>query len=155
MRSILFIILYLIAFEISAQPEKLRKTHFNLENTLAIDGYDPVAYFNKSKALEGKKEFALTYLGIPYYFSSSENRDLFNSNPGKYEPQYGGWCAFAMGNSGEKVEVNPETFKVLNGKLYLFYNKFFNNTLNSWNKNEGGLTMQADEHWSNIVRTKR
>lgn len=152
MRSILFITLYLIAFENSAQPEKLRKAHYNLKNTLAIDGYDPVAYFIKSKALEGKKEFALTYLGITYYFSSSENRELFKRNPGKYEPQYGGWCAFAMGDSGEKVEVNPETFKVLNGKLYLFYNKFFNNTLNSWNKNEGKLKIQADEHWSNIAR---
>ncbi len=87
-----------------------------------------------------------------YYFSSASNRDLFKSQPDKYEPQYGGWCAYAMGSSGEKVEVDPETFRILEGKLYLFYNKFFNNTLNSWLKDEKKFKSQADANWFKIYR---
>ncbi|MGF1926199.1 MAG: YHS domain-containing (seleno)protein, partial [Bacteroidia bacterium] len=126
-----------------------RKKHFNIDKTaLAIDGYDPVAYFVSKKAIEGKKELSLTAEGITYYFSSVQNRDLFKANPSKYEPQFGGWCAYAMGENGEKVAIDPETFKVLNGKLYLFYNKYFNNTLKDWNKNEAQLKQKADQNWT-------
>ncbi|MBX9734303.1 MAG: hypothetical protein K2X37_09590 [Chitinophagaceae bacterium] len=82
-----------------------------------------------------------------YYFSSEKNAAIFKQSPAKYEPQYGGWCAYAMGATGEKVNIDPETFKVLNGKLYLFYNKFFNNTLKSWNKDEVSLKQKADASW--------
>ena len=68
-------------------------------------------------------------------------------NPLNYEPQYGGWCAYAMGKDGSKVEVDPETFKIIDGKLYLYYNKFFNNTLKSWNKDETNLKSRADLNW--------
>ena len=128
--------------------EALRKKHFNLEDGIAIQGYDPVAYFTANKAIKGKKEFALYHQGATYYFSSAANKDLFKANPSKYEPQYGGWCAYAMGAKGEKVNVDPETFKIMNGKLYLFYNKFFNNTLKDWNKDEKNLCMKADASWA-------
>jgi len=82
-----------------------------------------------------------------YRFASAANRDLFKASPARYQPQYGGWCAYAMGAKGEKVEVDPETFKIVDGKLYLFYNKFFNNTLKSWNKDEAGLKTKADVNW--------
>ena len=87
-----------------------------------------------------------------YYFSSQQNLNLFKANPSKYEPQFGGWCAYAMGNTGEKVEVDPETFKILNGKLYLFYNKLFTNTLKSWNKNENKLLNQANANWLKFTK---
>lgn len=74
-----------------------------------------------------------------YYFISKANKDEFLKNAAKYEPQYGGWCAYAMGANGEKVEIDPETFKIVDGKLYLFYHSFTNNTLNTWNKDEAGL----------------
>ncbi|WP_276485539.1 YHS domain-containing (seleno)protein [Paraflavitalea pollutisoli] len=131
------------------QETSQRKQQFNIEKTgLAIEGYDPVAYFTGNKAQEGKKEISMVYEGITYRFASPQNRDLFKANPAKYEPQYGGWCAYAMGAKGEKVEVDPETFKILNGKLYLFYNKFFNNTLKSWNKEENSLQTAADKNWT-------
>jgi YHS domain-containing protein len=126
----------------------LRKKHFNTsKNQLAISGYDPVAYFTQNKAVEGKKELAVVADGILYYFSSPQNKDLFKSSPAKYEPQFGGWCAYAMGANGEKVEVDPETFKIVNGKLYLFYNKYFNNTLKTWNKDETNLKAKAEANW--------
>src|SRR5258707_2189286 len=106
---------------------------------IAIEGYDPVAYFKQGKAIEGKKEFSATVDGASYHFFTPQNEALFKADPSKYQPQYGGWCAYAMGATGEKVEVDPETFKIIDGKLYLFYNKFFNNTLKSWNKDEANL----------------
>jgi len=58
-----------------------------------------------------------------------------------------------MGKSGEKVEIDPSTFKILNGKLYLFFNKYFNNTLKSWNKDEASLRTKADTNWQKILHS--
>jgi YHS domain-containing protein len=129
-----------------------RMKEFNLENAVAILGYDPVAYFNGGKAIEGKKDLAFTYQGVVYLFSSATNRELFKTTPEKYEPAYGGWCAYAMGATGEKVEVDPETFKIIDGKLYLYYNKLFTNTLKTWNKDEKSLKAKADSNWTKIFK---
>jgi YHS domain-containing protein len=132
--------------------ETLRKTHFNLENGLAVQGYDVVAYFKSAKALKGNSDFSLIYNGIRYQFASAENKESFRKDPLNYEPQFGGWCAYAMGSSGEKVEVDPETFKIVNSKLYLFYNQYFNNTLKDWNKNEATLKIKAEQHWLQLFK---
>ena len=126
--------------------------HFNLEKGLAINGYDPVAYFIQHKAVKGSQQFAVTDEGVTYNCSSAGNKELFLKEPKKYEPQYGGWCAYAMGASGEKVEVDPETFTISNGKLYLFYHTWVNNTLNKWNKDEMNLKANADKNWKNLYR---
>lgn len=132
---------------VKAQSD-MRKKQFNVSKSgLAIQGYDPVAYFLTNKAVEGKKELAVVADGITYYFSSIQNKELFKANPSRYEPQYGGWCAYAMGATGEKVEIDPETFKILNGKLYLFYHTWSNNTLTKWNKDEAALKVKADANW--------
>ena len=150
------LIMLLIAFvSISslAQIEAKRVVQFNLEkNKVAVQGYDVVSYFKQNKAVKGKKELAVNYEGVIYYFSSQTNIDTFKKSPASFEPQYGGWCAFAMGDSGDKVEVDPETFKILDGKLYLFYNAFFNNTLKSWNKDEVNLKKKADANWKNFIK---
>jgi YHS domain-containing protein len=132
------------------QNEPLRKKHFNLEGNLAIEGYDPVAYFLQGKAIKGNKDLTVTQQGVLYYFSSLANKEEFKKNPAKYEPQYGGWCAYAMGAENEKVNVDPKTFKIVDGKLYLFYNRFFNNTLPEWNKDETNLKTKADKNWTTI-----
>lgn len=129
----------------------IRKKQFNLNDEgVAIKGYDPVAYFKSNEAVKGKKELAVFFQGALYYFSSVENKEEFKKNPAKYEPEYGGWCAYAMGAKGEKVSIDPETFKIVNGKLYLFYNRNFTNTLKSWNKDEASLKTKADINWKNI-----
>lgn len=128
-----------------------RSKHFNLEKGVAIQGYDPVAYFTSNAAVKGKNSFTATYQGVVYQFSTDANRKLFLANPTKYEPQYGGWCAYAMGDYGKKVEIDPETFKIVGGKLYLFYNAYFNNTLTSWNKDEKNLKAKADINWAKTV----
>ncbi|MDX2048911.1 MAG: YHS domain-containing (seleno)protein [Chitinophagaceae bacterium] len=130
----------------------LRKKHFNLSKGVAIEGYDPVAYFTQNKAIEGKKEMAFAFEGATYYFSSEQNREEFKKHPSKYEPAYGGWCAYAMGAEGDKVDINPQTFKIVNGKLNLFYNKYFNNTLTKWNKDEVALKAKAEQNWQKTFR---
>lgn len=150
MKTIFLSLIFLSAITtgVNAQSEvPLRVKNFNLEKGLAIQGYDPVAYFNQRKAVKGNNDITATYQGIIYHFSSVANKNAFIKSPSAFEPQYGGWCAYAMGKSGEKVEVDPETFKVLDGKLYLFYNKYFNNTLKTWNKDEANLKMKADANW--------
>lgn len=130
----------------------IRKKHFNTNDAIAIEGYDPVAYFRENKAVKGKKDLAVYHQGVIYYFYNAENKGEFKKNPSRYEPEYGGWCAYAMGAKGEKVSIDPETFKIVNGKLYLFYNRYFNNTLKSWNKNEMNLKSKADATWQKIFR---
>jgi YHS domain-containing protein len=152
MKKVLIILTVLYTLSGFAQKESKRLTNFNLEKNVAIQGYDPVAYFKQGKAVKGKKEITASHEGVVYYFSMPVNKEYFLKYPLKFEPQYGGWCAFAMGDSNEKVSVNPETFKISNGKLYLFYNAYFNNTMKSWNKNEAGLMMKADTNWSKIVK---
>ncbi len=131
----------------------VRKQQFNLsKQSLAIEGYDPVAYFTQNKAVKGSAQWAVLHDGVLYHFASEQNKNLFKTNPTKYEPQYGGWCAYAMGASGEKVEVDPETFKVTNGKLYLFYHSWTNNTLTKWNKDENNLLGKADASWKKFIQ---
>ncbi len=127
-----------------------KSSGYNLEDGLAIQGYDPVAYFSVHKPVKGKKEFSHKVDGVTYYFSSAANKEAFAKDHASFEPQYGGWCAYAMGEAGEKVEIDPETFKVLDGKLYLFYNSLFNNTLPKWNKDEAALKPKADKNWKAI-----
>ncbi|TAH18771.1 MAG: YHS domain-containing protein [Cytophagales bacterium] len=140
----------LILQELAAQDESSkRKSNFNIEDGVAISGYDPIAYFD-GKPTEGKKTLKYAYQGINYCFSTQANLDKFKGNPAKYEPAYGGWCAYAMGAKGEKVEIDPQTYKITNGKLFLFYNAFFNNTLKEWNKDEAKLFKKAEENWKKI-----
>lgn len=149
------IILMLVVFAFSAtfsQSASKKISEYNLENKVAIQGYDPVSYFKQNKAVKGKKEISTSYEGIIYQFSSASNKEIFSKNPASFEPQYGGWCAYAMGSAGEKVEINPETFKIIDGKLYLFYNAFFNNTLKSWNKDENSLKAKADANWKKNIK---
>ena len=151
-KKLVFLIFSLFLMNSSFAQIAIRTKHFNLDKGIAIQGYDPVAYFTVNKAVKGKKELAASFEGATYYFSTSANKESFLKTPKKYEPEYGGWCSYAMGASGEKVEIDPETFKIVNGKLNLFYNAFFNNTLPKWNKDEVNLKNKADKNWSNTFK---
>lgn len=150
MKTKFFSIVFLLSFfclTAQAQDAATRKKQFNLDDNIAIGGYDPVAYFKDHRAIKGKREYSVDQLGVTYFFSSYANREEFKKNPSQYEPEYGGWCAYAMGAKNEKVSINPETFKIINGKLYLFYNKNSNNTLLTWNNDETNLKSKADINW--------
>jgi YHS domain-containing protein len=150
-KSILILFVALLSVTTYAQTAAKRTSQFNLEKKVAIQGYDLVAYFTQKKAVKGKSTIASSYEGVVYYFSSQANKDAFAKNPASFEPQYGGWCSYAMGATGEKVEIDPETFKIVDGKLNLFYNAYFNNTLKSWNKDETNLKKKADANWKKFI----
>ena len=133
-----------------AQDAATRQQHFLLDKGVALEGYDAVSYFS-GKPEKGSKSFMFTDQGVVYRFSSAAHLESFKKNPDKYEPQYGGWCAYALGARGAKVEVDPENYKIVNGKLYLFYKNFFSNTLDDWNKEEAHLKSNADLSWNKIV----
>ena len=115
---------------------------------LAIQGWDPVAYFPEGggKPQEGDPKIKLVQGEITYRFASEEHRKLFVADPWKYEPAYGGWCAYAMAK-GDKVEVDPESFRILDGRLFLFYNGLFADTRSKWLKEEDELRGKADAAW--------
>ncbi|MEL7147318.1 MAG: YHS domain-containing (seleno)protein, partial [Bacteroidota bacterium] len=138
--SIFFLLMVLVLTAQAQKPNNVNK------GNLAVQGYDVVAYFQNS-VQEGDAALASEHQGVRYLFSSAENQMLFDQNPAKYAPQYGGWCAYAMGKSGDFVKVNPEAYKVLEGKLYLFYKTKKVNTLMLWNEDEQLLKQKADKHW--------
>ncbi len=126
------------------------KIHYNTSGGYMADGYDVVAYFSK-KAVSGKSAYTSVYDGVKYKFSSKANQARFKTNPRKYVPQYGGWCAYAMGSKGSKVDIDGETFEIRNGKLYLFYNSWGNNTYKSWTKEgQQRLRKEADINWTKV-----
>ena len=141
----------LIVVQAKAQSST-RIKNFNVEKGIALQGYDPVAYFTQNKSVKGDKQFAVVAEGVTYYLSSTENKNIFIKEYKKYEPQYGGWCAYAMGANNEKVEIDPETFKIKEGKLYLFYHSWINNTLPKWNSDETNLKPKADKNWMIIFK---
>ena len=146
-----FVLFLFLPSFLFAQGEELRKENFNIKKNVVLEGYDPVSYFDQHP-MEGKKEIHLVYRGIDYQFANQANLIKFKTNPEKYEPAYGGWCAYAMGETGEKVKIDPETFKFIDGKLYLFYNFWGNNTLSDWNKRENQLKTKGDLNWKKFVQ---
>ncbi len=113
----------------------------------AIRGYDPVAYFTQSKPVKGNADFTHEFQGAKWQFATAANRDAFAANPEKYAPQYGGYCAWAVSQS-YTASVDPEAWKVVDGKLYLNYSK---SVQQQWLA--GGTAMlikQGDANWPGL-----
>lgn len=123
---------------------------YNTQKGYVAEGYDVVSYFSNI-AKEGSKKYVATYHNVKYKFSSQQNLDTFNENPTKYIPQYGGYCAYAVAVKADKVSIDPETFEIRDGKLFLFYNSWGTNTLKSWTKESPDkLVLKADKNWKKI-----
>ena len=152
MKKIFFFLLF-FGVQMPFLAAQNKKSNDNLSRDhVAIQGYDAVSYFKNEKPLKGDKGIQTTYQNAVYYFANEANKSDFVASPEKYTPQYGGWCAYAIGETGDKVSINPTTFKILDDKLYLFYNARSTNTLNLWNKKEGVLKTQGDKNWAQIVK---
>ncbi len=152
MKKLVFACLFIVANWVVIHAQKQINPDFNLtQSGIAIQGYDPVAYFTANRAMKGDTTFTTNFEGAIYCFANAENKIMFLKSPDKYAPTYGGWCAYAMGETGKKIDINPETFKVFDGKLYLFYNAKKVNTLTLWNSNEATLKMKADERWGSYM----
>ena len=101
---------------LAAEPATFQK------NGVAINGYDPVAYFTQRKPVKGNAKFTHQYRGATYHFASARNRALFRAAPAKYAPQYGGYCAFGLGFANKLFPTDPAAFTIYKGKLYLNLN---------------------------------
>lgn len=125
---------------------------------VALSGYDPVSYFKSDKPVKGMAANQLKQDGATYLFSSDANKQEFMKNPTKYMPQFGGWCAYAVADSKSKVEVDPESFVIQDGKLLLFYNGLWGNTRKKWLNTSGkdpkAYLQQAEANWPAIKSVK-
>lgn len=110
---------------------------------LAIKGYDTVAYFTVGKAVKGDAAFTSQWRGMTWHFASRENRELFESSPGAYAPQYDGYCAWALTES-RKAITNPDVWKIVKGKLYLNCSK---EAYDKWSRDIPGNIEKADRNW--------
>ncbi len=138
----IFVLLFLVSATAYSQ-----QVDYNIQKGFVANGYDVVSYFS-NKATKGNSKYTYTYKGAAYKFVSKENLESFKSNTEMYIPQYGGYCAYAIGKNGEKVSINPKTFEIRDGKLYLFYNSWGTNTLEMWTKQgPEALQKKADSTW--------
>lgn len=148
----LFALILLALTPVLSAGEMQEKGHY-LTNSKGVflDGYDIVAYFDSGEAMKGKKKYAAEYDGVTFRFSDEDNMKAFQEEPEKYLPEYGGWCAYGVGAAADKFEVDPKNFKIVDGKLYLFYNGEKGNTLTLWNQDESALMKQADANWETMA----
>jgi YHS domain-containing protein len=110
---------------------------------LALDGYDPVAYFTEHRAVRGDAALARTHEGTTYYFASSANRDAFAADPARYLPQFGGFCAWAV-SRGYTAPVDPQAWRVVDGRLYLNYSR---SVQKMWEEDVAGNIRKGDANW--------
>lgn len=111
---------------------------------IAIQGYDPVAYFTENKAVPGSPDITASHDGATYQFSSAAHKAAFEADPGQYVPQYGGFCAYGA-SQGYNAPVEPDQFTIADGKLYLNYN---GDVRKRWNQDRSSYITKADAYWS-------
>ena len=131
----------------NTSTDELIKVRFYTENGVAIDGTDPVTYFQQSKPVPGSSEYTYEWMNATWQFTSAENRDLFTSNPEKYAPQYGGFCAWAV-SQGYTAPTEPDAWKIVDGKLYLNFNE---KVQKNWEKDISGNIAKANRNWPGVL----
>ena len=150
-KQILIFFVALLTATTHAQTSESNTSEQAKQSKLAIKGFDPVAYFESGKAIEGKKEITATFNNVVYYFSSESNKALFLKNPSYYEPQFGGFCAFGMSN-GYEAPIQPEAFTIVDNKLYLNYNL---KVKEMWLKEQSERIEKANVNWEKMKKEKK
>jgi len=113
----------------------------------AILGYDAVAYFTDNKPAKGSPKFQSEYEGAKYYFASSEHKAAFDKEPAKYEPQFGGYCAYGVSH-GSRAPVKIEAWQIVNGRLLMQYDL---SVKDEFNKDQQGTLKKADQNWPGLL----
>lgn len=114
----------------------------------AIKGYDPVAYFTEKKPVKGKDNITYQWKGVKWKFASAQNLESFKANPEKYAPQYGGYCAYGVAK-GYAVKIEPDAWDIVDGKLYLNYDK---SVQKSWKEKKGEYIQTANQQWPQVLK---
>jgi YHS domain-containing protein len=145
------IILSLLVAALALPAAAQNKTLLNLDSSgVAIQGYDPVAFFTDNKPVKGKPEFVAKRDGAIYYFASKEHREMFVKEPAKYEPCYGGYCAYGVSRN-KLVEIDVDAFQIVDGKLLLQYSK---GVRDDFNKDARANLDKAEANWPKLVEKK-
>ena len=127
------------------------KTLLNLDSSaVALQGYDPVAFFTDGKPMKGDAKFPARHKGATYLFSTKERRELFTKDPAKYEPAFGGYCAFGV-SRGKLVNIDVEAFQIVDGRLLLQYSK---GVRDDFNKDAKANLAKAEANWPGLVAKK-
>ncbi len=161
MRSWTLICLLMTSISVFADPNpnRLNKNGVALcadrSSSADKDCYDPVSYILDKKAtpagVEGAKNFRYAYKGATYVFINQAHMDDFKANPEKYLPQYGGWCAYAVAAKKDKVDIDPKSFHIQDGRLLLFYDGIWGDTKKTWitdqKKDAATYLKEADQNW--------
>lgn len=129
----------------------LHAGEFFERNNLAVDGYDPVAYFTERKPVKGSPEFRADYQGSIFQFVSAAHRDTFTDHPEKFLPQYGGYCAYGMAQ-GYKAKIDPSAFTIVEDKLYLNYSE---GVRSRWLTDTPGYIRKANENWPDVRKVTK
>lgn len=127
-------------------PAILRANEIYAADGVAINGYDPVAYFTERKPIKGNPEFSASHKGSNFHFSSQQNRDVFIRSPDRYAPQYGGYCAYGLAR-GYKATTQPQAFTIVDDKLYLNYS---DEVMATWRSDTAGYIAKADANWPGV-----
>jgi len=142
-----FSLLFLLS-ALSFAPAWSQDVNTTRFGNVAIKGYDPVAYFKESKPVKGSKDFQHEWNGAVWRFASWEHLEAFKASPETYAPQYGGYCAWAV-SQGSKANIDPTQWTVVDGKLYLNYNKKIQKR---WLTDRDNLIEKADENWPSVMK---
>jgi len=127
------------------------KSLLNLgKSGVAIQGYDPVAFFTDNKPVKGDPKILVKHDGAIYLFASKEHKELFKADPAKYEPEFGGYCAYGVSRN-KLVEIDVDAFQIVDGKLLLQYSK---GVREDFNKDAKGNLVKADANWPGLVAKK-
>ena len=127
------------------------KTLLNLDKTgVAIQGYDPVAFFTDNKPVKGDPKILVKQDGAVYFFASKEHKELFKADPAKYEPEFGGYCAYGVSRN-KLVEIDVDAFQIVDGKLLLQYSK---GVRDNFNEDKAGNLARAKANWTGLAAKK-
>jgi YHS domain-containing protein len=143
----LSLIVATLALPVFAQTKSL----LNLDKSgVAIQGYDPVAFFTDGKPVKGDAKYVSKHDGAIYFFANKEHKDLFKADPTKYEPVFGGYCAYGVSRN-KLVEIDVDAFQVVGGKLLLQYSK---GVRDSFNEDTQGNLAKANANWPKLLEKK-
>ncbi len=130
------------------QTAAAEKRYYSTLFGTAVEGYDVVAYFTEGKPVEGNSDYSVEWKGAEWHFANEEHKKMFEANPEKYAPQYGGYCAWAV-SQGYTASTVPEAWKIVDDKLYLNYSKGVQST---WEEDIPGNIKQANGNWPGIEK---
>ncbi len=141
----------LLAVGLAVSASAQTKTLLNLDKAgVAIQGYDPVAFFTDHHPVKGSPEFTSMADGATYQFASKEHKDLFDKDPAKYEPIFGGYCAYGVSRN-KLAPIDVEAFQIVDGKLLLQYSK---SVRDSFNEDQKGNLTKANQNWPGLLDKK-